>query len=215
MNSNPRKLTLTAMLGAMAYLTMLVGRVPVVLFLNYDPKDAVIAIGGFLLGPASAAMLSLVVSLIEMLTASDTGLIGFFMNVLSTWAFVLPAAALYRRHRTLKCAALGLTLGVLCMTLTMLAWNFIITPLYMGYPRAAVAELLLPVFLPFNLFKGVLNAGVTLLLYKPVSRALRRARLLPASEAADTPRRQRLWTTAVSLFAIVTAAACFYLLHRP
>ena len=38
----------------------------------------------------------------------------------------------------------------------------------MGYPREAVAELLIPVFLPFNLLKGGLNTGITLVLYKPV-----------------------------------------------
>ena len=187
-NEKTRKLVLTAMLSAMAYLIMLVGRVPVVMFLKYDPKDAVIAIGGFLLGPASAAMMSLAVSFFEMLTASDTGFIGFLMNVISTCAFVLPAAWLYRNKHTLKCAALGLCIGVLCMTALMLAWNYILTPLYMGYPRAAVAELLLPVFLPFNLFKGALNAGVTMLLYKPVSRALRRAKLIPSADAAVLKR---------------------------
>ena len=83
MNEKTRKLTLTAMLGAMAYLIMLVGRMPIVMFLKYDPKDAVIAIGGFLLGPMSAALMSVTVSLIEMFSVSDTGWIGFFMNVLS------------------------------------------------------------------------------------------------------------------------------------
>lgn len=213
MNEKTRKLILTAMLGAMAYLIMLVGRVPVVMFLKYDPKDAVISMGGFLLGPGSAAMISLVVSFFEMLTASDTGFIGFFMNVLSTCAFVLPAAWLYRKKRTLNSAALGLCIGVVCMTALMLAWNYIITPLYMGYPRAAVAELLLPVFLPFNLFKGVLNAGVTMLIYKPVSRALRRAKLVPTTDAAIAPRTVP-WAIALSLFAIGTAVVCFWLLHR-
>ena len=39
----------------------------------------------------------------------------------------------------------------------------------MGYPREAVAELLIPAFLPFNLLKGGLNAAITMLIYKPVS----------------------------------------------
>jgi len=64
------------------------------------------------------------------------------------------------------------------MVLVMLFWNYLITPLYMGIPRAAVAELLLPAFLPFNLLKGGINAGVTLVLYQPVARALARSKLL-------------------------------------
>jgi riboflavin transporter FmnP len=62
------------------------------------------------------------------------------------------------------------------MVPVMLLWNYFIAPIYMGYPREAVVELLIPVFLPFNLIKGGLNAAVTLLLYKPVLTAWRAAR---------------------------------------
>ena len=55
------------------------------------------------------------------------------------------------------------------MVSAMLLWNYLITPLYMGYPREAVAELLLPAFLPFNLLKSGLNSGITFLLYKRLS----------------------------------------------
>lgn len=217
MKEKTRKLTLMAMLAAMSYLVMLVGRIPVVMFLKYDPKDAVIAIGGFLLGPWHGALISVLVSLIEMLTASDTGFIGFFMNVLSTCAFVVPAAWFYRRRHSLKGAVAGLAVGVVLMTAMMLAWNVIVTPIYMGYPRQAVVELLMPVFLPFNLVKGVLNAGLTMLVYKPVSRALKKAGLIPsAAPAAPTKagRRMSLQVTLISLFVIATAVVSFWLLHR-
>ena len=52
--------------------------------------------------------------------------------------------------------------------------EYFITPIYMGYPKEAVARLLLPVFLPFNLLKGGLNAAFTFLLYKPIVQALRK-----------------------------------------
>lgn len=178
MNSKVRKLTTAAMIAAMAYLLMLIGRIPIVLFLKYDPKDAIIALGGFLLGPLSAALISITVSFVEMLTASETGIIGFVMNVISTCTFVLPAAILYCRSASLKNAAIGLGIGVLSTTAVMLLWNWLLTPIYMGYPRAAVEELLLPVFLPFNLGKGTANAVITLLIFKPVSKALKKARLL-------------------------------------
>ncbi|GFH90968.1 hypothetical protein IMSAGC002_02220 [Lachnospiraceae bacterium] len=62
----------------------------------------------------------------------------------------------------------------------MMLWNYLIAPIYMGYPREAIAALLLPAFLPFNLIKGGLNTAITLLLYKPVVVALRRANLIPS-----------------------------------
>ena len=67
------------------------------------------------------------------------------------------------------------------MVVVMLFWNYLITPVYMGYPREAVVELLIPVFLPFNLIKGGLNAALTMILYKPVVIALRRAHLIEAN----------------------------------
>ena len=167
-----RKLALLGMFSALAFVVMMVGRVPIVMWLKYDPKDVVIAFAGLLFGPVSSLAVSLVVSAVEMVTVSDTGIIGFIMNVLSTCSFVCTAAFVYSRRRTLGGAVLGLVSGVLLMTAAMLLWNYLITPLYMNQPREAVAPLLIPMFLPFNLFKGSLNAALTLLLYKRVARPL-------------------------------------------
>jgi Predicted membrane protein len=164
--TNTRKLVMLGMLSAIAYLVMLVGRVPVVLFLKYDPKDVVITIAGFLFGPASAAVVSLVVSVVEMFTVSDTGPIGLVMNVLSSCAFACTASYIYSRKRTMRAAAVGVASGCLLSTAVMLLWNYLITPLYMHVERAAVVALLLPAFLPFNLLKGSLNAALTILLYR-------------------------------------------------
>ena len=173
------------MLAAIAYVVMLVGRIPVVLFLKYDPKDVIIAIGGFMFGPMSAFIISLVVSLVEFATASDTGIIGLIMNVLSTCSFVCVGAAIYKKRRTIQSALVGLIIGCVFMTGVMLLWNYLITPIYMGYPRETVAEMLLPAFLPFNLLKGGLNTALTMLLYKPVVTALRRAGLVPPSSSGE------------------------------
>lgn len=68
-----------------------------------------------------------------------------------------------------------------------------------------MAQLLLPAFLPFNVIKGGLNAGIALLLYKPVVTALRRSHLaeaLPASEPAGKMRfRPGAFLTALFLLA--------------
>ena len=180
-----RKLALLGMFSALAFVVMMVGRVPIVMWLKYDPKDVVIAFAGLLFGPVSSLAVSLVVSAVEMVTVSDTGIIGFIMNVLSTCTFVCTAAFVYSRRRTLGGAVLGLVSGVLLMTAAMLLWNYLITPLYMNQPREQVAPLLIPMFLPFNLFKGSLNAALTLLLYKPVVRALRRAKLIEREEKPE------------------------------
>ena len=190
MNSKTARLTTAAMRCAVAYIAMALIRIPVVLFLKYEPKDVIIAIGGFLMGPFVSLTISTAVALVEMVTVSDTGPIGCVMNILSSCSFACTAALIYKRKRTMGSAAAGLAAGCLLMTAVMLLWNYLITPLYMGYPRQAVAELLLPAFLPFNFLKGGLNTALTLLLYKPVTAGLRRMRMaaVPEEEAARSNR---------------------------
>lgn len=180
-----KKLTTLALLCAISYGVMCLSKMlpPIVLFLQYDPKDVMITLGGFIYGPASAAIIALVVAFIELITVSDTGLIGFFMNVISSCAFACTASAIYKYRRTLGGAVAGLVSGTLFTTVVMLLWNYFITPIYMGIPRQAVAAMLLPAFLPFNLLKGGINASLMLLIYKPVATALRRAKLIPLSSA--------------------------------
>lgn len=163
------------MLCALAYVIMAVGRIPVVLFLSYDPKDIIIALGGLIWGPWMALAVSCIVSFIEMISVSDTGFIGLAMNILSTCSFACTASVIYKKKRTLTGAVIGLLAGSITMIAVMLLWNYLITPLYMGVSREAVAELLIPAFLPFNLLKAGLNAGFTFLLYRPVVSALRKA----------------------------------------
>ncbi|MDD3841014.1 MAG: ECF transporter S component, partial [Clostridia bacterium] len=108
MDNKTKKLTNLAMLSAIAYIVMVVGRIPIVLFLKYDPKDVIIAIGGFMYGPLSAFVISAVVSFVEMFTVSDTGVIGLIMNIISSCSFACTAAYIYKRKRTLKGAIIGL-----------------------------------------------------------------------------------------------------------
>lgn len=84
MNSKTKKLTAAAMLCAVSYAVMAAGRIPVVLFLKYDPKDVIITLGGLIWGSFTAFLVSVIVSSLEMFTVSDTGIIGCIMNVLST-----------------------------------------------------------------------------------------------------------------------------------
>ena len=175
MKRNVKKMVLIAMLAALSYIAVLAIRIPVVLFLSYEPKDVVIVIGGFLLGPMAAFTCSLVVSLIEMFSISETGIIGCVMNLLSTCCFACTAALIYKKRRSMAGAVFGLAAGSAVMVAAMLLWNYLITPLYMtGTSRADVAAMLIPVFLPFNALKAGFNSALTLLLYKPVVTALRR-----------------------------------------
>ena len=180
-------MTTVAMFCAVSFIAVLIGRIVpnIAGFLSYDPKDAIVVIAGFILGPAAAAIVALIVSFIEMITISTTGPYGLLMNFISTCAFALPAAWMYKKSHSYKGAVTGLAIGVAFMALCMVLWNYIITPFYMGVAREQVAAMLVPVFLPFNLVKGGINAGLTLLIYKPIVGALRKAKLVEPSKGGQ------------------------------
>lgn len=175
MNNKTQKITIIAMLCAVTYVVMVVGRIPVFAFLKYDPSDIIVTLGGLIWGPMTAFIVSVIVALLEMVTVSETGIIGCIMNIISSAAFACTVSVIYKKKHTLSGAVAGLVSGCIAMTIVMILWNYLVTPFYMGYPREAVVEMLLPVFLPFNLLKGGLNAAFTFLLYKPVISAIRRS----------------------------------------
>ena len=192
MDSRTKKLTILGMFSAIAYvLTYISTLIPISVagFLKYDPKDIIIVIAGFILGPASSFVISLVVSLIEAVTISTTGFIGFIMNVLSTASFACTASIIYKKRRTLGGAIIGLLSGTLLMCGVMILWNYLITPLYMSVTRDVVEAMLLPIFLPFNLIKGFINASVTMLIYKPLVKALKATRLIDGKDSGKADIR--------------------------
>ena len=194
MKVNQRKIVTLAMMAAVAFVAVCIGRLPIspLPFLKYDPKDIIIVIGGFLFGPLSAALISLVVSLVEMVTISDTGVIGLIMNVLGTCSFACVASAVYKYRPNLKNAVTGLLCGLATMTAVMLLWNYFI------------------IFLPFNLIKGGLNMAAALLLYKPVVGALRKARLVPPSQQEKGKRNWGIILAALALLATCVLAALVF-----
>lgn len=192
MESKTKKMTTIAMLAAMAFVMVTFIRIPIVLFLEYEPKDIIITLGGFIWGPLTSFIVSVVVSLIELVTISEDGILGFVMNIISTCSFACTAAFIYKKKRTLSGAVIGLFTGTLLMIVVMLLWNYLIAPIYMGFPREAVAELLIPAFLPFNLIKGGLNAAFTFMLYKPVTTALRKTGYISVSDNEKTSKKKTL-----------------------
>ena len=203
-----KKLATLAMLTALAYVVMYLSKLmpSVNGFLDFDFKDVVLCIGGFVYGPIAALMMIVIVCVLEMVTVSHTDIIGCIMNIVATASFVCTACAIYKRKHTMKGAIAGLASAVVVLVVVMLAWNYFLTPIYQQIPREAVADMLPTVFLPFNAVKGGLNMTATLLVYKPVVDALRRAKLIPesTSHAAPVGAKKHLGMTIVILFVFVS-----------
>jgi len=216
MQTNIKKLCVLAMMSALAFILAAYVRVPIVstgpLVLRYDPKDIIIIIAGFLYGPMAAFLITIVVSLVQMITVSTTGFVGLFMNIVASTAFCCTAAFIYKMDRTMRGALIGLIVGTIFATAVMMAWNYILTPIFLNMPRERVVPLLLPVFLPFNLINNSLNAALTMLFYKHVQTMLRATQLLPREES-PVKGKFNIGIIVASFFVVLTCVLWWLLLQ--
>lgn len=210
MNMTTKKITTLGMLCGLAVIVNLLIHfplIPSVEFLSYDAKDVIIVIGGFIYGPGSAFIMSVITSLLEIMYRGGN-LLDVLMNVISTCTFACVAAWIYKRDHTREGAFIGLGAGIVCCVLSMLLWNYIVTPIYFGMPREAVVSILIPGILPFNLLKCGLNTGLTLFLYKPIVGVFRRTSLVEHSSGGDHAITKG--TVLIGLF-ICASVICFIL----
>lgn len=185
-----RTISMTAMLSAVAYLLGFV-EFPVPLspsFARMDLSDLPALIGAFAFGPLSGLLIELVKNALQLLTTS-TGGIGEIANFLMGASYVVAAGVQYKHHKTKKTALLACVAASFVMGIAAaLANYFILLPLFENFMPldqliASFAEFLpfihtkLDVVLfnafPFNLLKGLVIGGVTMLIYKRLTPILK------------------------------------------
>ncbi len=156
-------------------------------FLKFDVSEVPVLLAAFALGPWSAVIIEFIKNLAHYPLSSTFG-VGELANFIIGCAFVVPAGILYRRHRDKKTAILGMLVGTLSMILIGSLMNyFFMIPFYVnvtGYPLAAIIDgakavgnmlvkdlptLIVFVFVPFNLFKGIVVSFIVALIYKRIS----------------------------------------------
>ena len=96
----------------------------------------------------------------------------------------------------------------------MLLANMLITPYYMGVTQDAVIELIPKVIFPFNLVKSILNASIAMLIYKPISKILKRMGLSKSNSTASNTEKANTKTRSliVTLVSAVIVIAAFLVL---
>ena len=132
---------------------------PGVTWLKFDASNMPAMVSGFAVGILTAIIHGL-------LMADFTGAL---MNVLTVTCFVLPAAIIYKKKRTYPAAIGGLVLSIIAAMAGAVVGNLIVTPMWLGVPFEAVTAMIIPILVPFNLLKGLLNAVLTLVIYKSIS----------------------------------------------
>lgn len=205
-----------AIFSALAFIVALICNIipPVAGFLSLDVKDAVIAIASFIYGPISAVVISFLAAFIELFTFSTTGWYGFIMNFVSSAVFSLTASLIYKKVRNINGALISFSVAVVATTAVMLALNIFVTPLYLAYigvPKEAASEqvmgMLAKVLLPFNFAKALMNSAVAMLLYKPLSTALKKAKIKGRTLVSTSDSKAALTFNKNTLIVLITGMA--------
>ena len=190
-----RRIASCAILSAMAAILMYLEISPTLLllpfpdFLKFDLSEIPVLIGTFALGPVWGVVIELIKNLIH-LPASGTMGVGELSNFLTGSIFVLTAGLIYRKVRTKKGAAVSMIIATIVLSAASVPVNYFINlPFYakaFNFPLEAIiatsakvnplvkdtVSLLLAVFVPFNLLKGIVVSIVTFFVYKPISKLI-------------------------------------------
>lgn len=192
-DTNVRKLAVTAMLSALAAVLMFLEfPVPMLIpsFVKFDFSELPALVAAFVVSPLSGAAVCLVKNLVN-LPFSSSGGIGELCNFLIGVAMVLPAGFIYKYNKTRKGALLACAAGCVAMALASLPVNYFISyPVYFqifapenvildAYRKInpAVGNLwdaLIWFNAPFTFIKGAAVSVITFLIYKPLSNALKK-----------------------------------------
>ena len=177
MKTNVKKMATVAVLSALSIVLMLLIRFPILPaapYLIYEPADVPVLIGGFLFGPAAGFIITVIVSTIQAFALSTDGWVGLVMHIIATGSLVITASTIYRVCRNKSGAVIALAAGTLAMTLVMIPTNLIIQPRFYGVPVETVKSLLIPAVIPFNLIKAGANSLLTFIVYKSISRFVKK-----------------------------------------
>lgn len=184
-------LTVAAMLSAVAFILMFIEfPLPMLIpsFVKMDFSDLPALLGAFALGPVYGVVISFMKNLLHIIIkGTSTACVGELCNFMLGAVFSAVAGFVYKRHKSRKTAILGAIAGAAVMAVFSVPSNYFITyPAYVQFyhmPLEAILgmyQAILPsadslikclvIFnMPFTLVKGLLDAVLCLLIYKPLS----------------------------------------------
>ncbi|MHC1681679.1 MAG: ECF transporter S component [Clostridiaceae bacterium] len=187
-NSNLNVLIKISLLSVIAFVIMFIEvAVPIFpSFLKLDFSDLPALIGAFSLGPVAGVLIELLKNVLHSIfKGGETAFIGELANFVVGGTLVFVAGAIHKRGKNFTSAIIGLVVGTIVMSIVACVFNyFVLLPFYekTGFPISAIIAmsaavngkinslftLILYVFLPFNLLKGLIASVITLAVYKKI-----------------------------------------------
>lgn len=161
-------------------------------FYKLDLSEIPVLILSFAYGPVAGVLCEMLKVLLKVLfKGTDSAFVGELANFVVGCSFVLPAGICYSHKKTRKTAILGCVLGTVVMTVFGSFLNGVyLLPTFAkiyGIPLESivamgtaiqpsihsVTALVLLCVVPFNILKGTVDTVITVLLYKPLSKAIK------------------------------------------
>ena len=189
--SRTHKLTVTAMLSTVAFLLMFIEfPIPALIpaFVKLDISDLPELLAAFSLGPIYGVIVTLLKNvLFSVLHGTSSAYVGELFNFIMGSVFSFTAGFIYQKKKSRKNALIGALVGALLMAVLSVPLNyFVVYPAYVvcyHLPLEAIIgmyQAILPsadslmkclvIFnLPFTLVKGLLDAVLCMVIYKPLS----------------------------------------------
>jgi len=143
---------------------------PAAPWLMYDPSGIACLIAALAFGPKLGAA----VAIISWMPRVFLDPFGAPMGMLSTCAFVIPAAIMYAKGgHSRRASVVGMALGSVVSIALACAMNLVVTPLYTAITVQEVAAMILPILLPFNVLKMIINTAAGQVLLAPCANVLK------------------------------------------
>ena len=176
-----KKMVLIGMFSAISVILAYLFRLslfPAAPFLEYDMADIPIVLITFMYGPSAGLITTVIVSVIQGLTVSaGSGWIGILMHIFATGCYVLVAGNIYKKRKNMGWEIAAMVAGTLAMTVSMVIWNILFTPIFMGAPREQVMAILVPAIIPFNLFKAGVNSLAAYFVFKILQQVIKKTKI--------------------------------------
>ena len=175
--SMTKRIVTSAMFAALAYAISYLEfpLFPAAPFLKLDFSAVFIVLVGFLFGPISGVSVCAVKELLCFLTKSSTGGVGELANFLVISGFILIPSIVYYFKKGLGTVIITLIIGcVIQVGLSLLVNRYVNFPLFMGEGAKEAFSSLWTFVLFFNIIKSLSVSIITVLLYKRISKILKR-----------------------------------------
>ena len=164
-----RRIATTALFCALAFVLTFV-EIPIfppAPWLMYDPSGIVALVAALVYGPATGTVVAVLPWVLKTLFSFNVW--GHLMAILAGVALCVPAALVARRVGGTRGLVAGMVVGGMVSLAACVAGNIVVTPLYTAVSTADVIAMIVPILLPFNALKIVINCVVTALIQKPIA----------------------------------------------